>query len=582
MRVRADQRKQRGAIAVAAAIAVSAGLVALALAIDVGRLYAAQRDLQRVANLAALDAARVAGGCMGVAVDPQAAAFNETLASVERNGGRRSRITPQQVELGRDFLAGDGRHYFDAAVERRNHAVRVTLTRPAPTRLMPLLPAAADLTAVAAAHSRPYASVHIGSQLVEFDPDWLNSFFAEAFGADQALTISAVGYTSLFEATVPMDAVIDTLIPGTADQMRFRDGTVAAFVRRLADSLADQGNTTAAAAARQLADAAERGEVDVLPEEILLVEREAVRLVAGGLIGAGELTLFAAQAATGSAVFERLYSLPPPLGASTVRLRFIDPGKIAFLTPGSPADPQDEPNYASNAQVVLQSAIGFDAAELGPGLRLPIWLQVAQATAEVTDIHCARSGQPRDVAIVDARSSIGRVGIGEFKDIAASQPQAQPATLFDGEVGAGLLGLPVPVRISIRGYAAIDIPAVRERLVFEGPFTERPRSMGGMRSAAAVDALSRLPSAMDLQVEIRPTAAGEAQNAGISATALRIALDQAEIVIEQVLKREIARVLVLGGDFLVTRALQDAGLSLGGADVRVYDVTAKEPVLFTR
>src|SRR5690606_20780764 len=87
-RLRSARRRQTGAAAVFAAIAAGAGLTALALAIDVGRLYAAQRDLQRIANLAALDAARVTGGCFGEPENPSATAFNEAVASIARNGGR--------------------------------------------------------------------------------------------------------------------------------------------------------------------------------------------------------------------------------------------------------------------------------------------------------------------------------------------------------------------------------------------------------------------------------------------------------------------------------------------------------------
>ena len=99
MRRCTGRKQQTGAVAVLAALAVGAGLIALALAIDVGRLYSAHRDLQRVASLAALDAARVSGGCMGQPENPAAAAYNETIGSIERNNGTRNAIVPVSVEL---------------------------------------------------------------------------------------------------------------------------------------------------------------------------------------------------------------------------------------------------------------------------------------------------------------------------------------------------------------------------------------------------------------------------------------------------------------------------------------------------
>ena len=78
--------RQRGFAAVFAAIAMVAMLSAVALAIDVGRLYNAKRNLQRAASLAALDAVQVVSGCTGRGVigtgqDARA----EALASLARN-----------------------------------------------------------------------------------------------------------------------------------------------------------------------------------------------------------------------------------------------------------------------------------------------------------------------------------------------------------------------------------------------------------------------------------------------------------------------------------------------------------------
>ena len=54
---------QRGVAAIFAAVAVLAGITAFGLIYDIGLIYSAQRDLQRVANVAALDAAMATGGC---------------------------------------------------------------------------------------------------------------------------------------------------------------------------------------------------------------------------------------------------------------------------------------------------------------------------------------------------------------------------------------------------------------------------------------------------------------------------------------------------------------------------------------
>ncbi len=572
------RHQQTGAVAVFAAIAVGAGLVALALAVDVGRLYVAQRELQRMADTAALDAARVAGGCMGVPADPQAAAYGETLASVARNGGRAREVEPLAVVLGRDVLAADGRHYFaPAQTEETVHAVQVTLTRPAPQRVLPLGPPAGRLVARAAARSRPYASVHVGSRLVALDPEGLNPLLDRAFGGN-GLHVSAVGYTSLFEASVPLDSLIDTLTPGAVDRLRFREETVPGLLRTMADTLAASGNEAAAMAAREIAASADRSQ-GIAPEEVISVQRESAQLVGSALIGAGQLTLLTAQATSESAAIEFLYTLPPPLGDSRALVRFIDPGRIALLAPLMPGE---TPRYASNTQGVLVAEVIPQSIALGGAMRLPVWVQVAQATAEVTDIQCARSDFPRDVVTVDARASVSRMGIGEFDDIEGPAPQPRPATLFDAPLAAGFLGIPVPVHVQVRAYAVADVPGDRRQLVFEGPFPSPPQTIGGPDTAAILQALALLPSQLDVQVQIVPVGAPGGPALGAVDASVRRFCEGAQQRLEAALRAQISELLIDAGDEIVVGALSRTGLTLGGADVRVTDVVAKEPYLFAR
>ncbi|MFA5939825.1 MAG: pilus assembly protein TadG-related protein [Sinimarinibacterium sp.] len=572
MRRCTGRRQQAGAVAVLAALAAAAGLVALALAIDVGRLFSAQRDLQRVANLAALDAARISGGCMDDPENPAAAAYNETIGSIDRNNGERNSIAPVSVELGREFLSADGKRYFDTAPERTNHAVRVTLKRPAPTRLMPLAPAAPQLVATAAARSRPTASVHIGSRLADIDPDILNSLFGAPVGGSNP-DVSVASYNSLFEATVPVDAVIDTLGDGTPDTVGRRTVTVAELARQVADALTEAGNSTAAAAAQQIADGSD-STAEVTPEEIVAVERDASEALAGAPIGAGDVTLLAAQSAAEQqgAVIDLLLTLPPPLGDSTLTLRVVDPGQIATLTPGAVGD--GEPTFASNTQALLQVNLATPSLALGKPLQLPVWIEVAQATASVTDIECARHDQPRDIVRVDARSSISRFGIGRFDDISAPAPKPQPATLVDVDLPAGLPGLPLPVHVKVTGSAFVDIPGDQAPLVFTGPFPADSQQIGRLDTEALFDAIAQLPSRLELDVDI--SAVG-----GPPGALTQAALGAAEQALQQALQSEISEALAGASDPL-GRALASTGLTLGGADVKVYGVVAQEPYLFTR
>ncbi|WP_323744600.1 pilus assembly protein TadG-related protein [Pseudomonas sp. UFMG81] len=74
--------RQRGAIGLMAALTLGLALLFMLLSVDSGRLYLEQRKLQRIADMAALEAAEHAGVCTGSG--PQASALARTAAT--RNG----------------------------------------------------------------------------------------------------------------------------------------------------------------------------------------------------------------------------------------------------------------------------------------------------------------------------------------------------------------------------------------------------------------------------------------------------------------------------------------------------------------
>lgn len=73
--------RQRGAIGLMAAVTLALALAFLLLVIDSGRLYLEKRNLQRIADMAALEAATRGGDCA-----PGASATSYATASAQRNG----------------------------------------------------------------------------------------------------------------------------------------------------------------------------------------------------------------------------------------------------------------------------------------------------------------------------------------------------------------------------------------------------------------------------------------------------------------------------------------------------------------
>src|SRR3546814_2687212 len=99
-------RKQQGAAAVFVAIALIPLLIATMLAIEVGRVYDAHRSLQKAADLAALDTARLMSGCTGNSLPTQPMLDDAAATRLTRNN--MTGITGNVVEAGDIVTDGTG------------------------------------------------------------------------------------------------------------------------------------------------------------------------------------------------------------------------------------------------------------------------------------------------------------------------------------------------------------------------------------------------------------------------------------------------------------------------------------------
>ncbi|ROH93050.1 hypothetical protein ED208_00490 [Stagnimonas aquatica] len=171
---RAPRHRQAGAVAVFAALTLVALLSALALAVDVGRLYYAQRDTQRLADVAALDASRVVSGCASSSGVPgsKAQALAEVMASLARNSSSTKDYTVS-VQIGRQLSNPGGLRGFQELGDGddRLDAVRVRISRQQPTRIFPLVTGNRDasLTAVAVGSQQAVGAFNVGSGLLSLN-----------------------------------------------------------------------------------------------------------------------------------------------------------------------------------------------------------------------------------------------------------------------------------------------------------------------------------------------------------------------------------------------------------------------------
>ncbi|MGH8541775.1 MAG: pilus assembly protein TadG-related protein [Stenotrophobium sp.] len=196
--------RQKGAVAVFVAFAMIAIMAAVALSIDIGQLYYAQRDLQRLATLSALSAAQIASGCASNGAPNQKDASDEANRVIQANSsGGSAGLSPPTVEVGKVATTTDGtglRGFKPLSDNDPNiDSVRVTLSRTF-TPLVPFIPLPGTnsgtsnnkitLSASATGTQTALGSLRVGSGLASVNGGILNSLLSALLGGNVNLTVA--------------------------------------------------------------------------------------------------------------------------------------------------------------------------------------------------------------------------------------------------------------------------------------------------------------------------------------------------------------------------------------------------------
>lgn len=205
--------RQRGAIGLMAALTLGLALVFLLVVVDSGRLYLEKRDLQRVADMAALEASTRNGDC---AAGNTATVY--ATASANRNGF--TLPDPSRnllVACGALTLDADNLRVFGADPSK-SEAIRVIASHSVPQSvaggvgaLFGGAPRAATInltaTAVAALPGPPIAQLSIRSTLV--DVNLLNGLLSAVGGA--SINLSIASWNGLLAADINLLKFMDQL-----------------------------------------------------------------------------------------------------------------------------------------------------------------------------------------------------------------------------------------------------------------------------------------------------------------------------------------------------------------------------------
>ncbi|WP_420428241.1 pilus assembly protein TadG-related protein [Algiphilus sp.] len=592
------RHRQRGAAAVFAAIALTALLAAMALTVDIGRLYFAQRDLQNAANLAALDASRKASGCYGPIQDsPLATANTVAIDSLIRNGFDAGNLTT--VRVGGINRTPDALRFFDPDADNRSFAVQVGLQRPAPPRLLPLFvesspqtdtdaaqqaPDERRLFADASASVRNDVALSLGSYGARINPQAPGTLLQALPGN---LSITALDYAALVDAEINL---LDVLEPGSLSEITevlAEETTLPAFLDGISDALLAANELVAASVTSALAAAAQGLNQTLIPAELVNLEGQIAPAINGVTVSAGALVEAAIQSVLIDGFFEALIQLG---GGREVAVRLREAAQVVEGPPGFRED-GEELTEARTAQARVSTQVPLTGL-LPTGTSIELFAEAASARAAVTGVRCPSAGNPLREARIRTRTSVTSIGL-EPITVTLSLAQLQ-ASLEDSAaplagvlqqltgLSCGLLGLLSPqqnalcdllqdnpvIEIRIALAAPVTLPGADEEFWVQEPF---PKSF-----SVAAPMTATLSQLLDQAIEIELSVAGTPP-VGLAGTVLNSVLAAARPVLQSTL----VTALVDTVDEVLTPALEGLGVSLAGADVTVTEMTVQRPKIFS-
>lgn len=433
--------RQRGSVLIQFALFLGV-MVAILGVVDIGYMYYAKRDLQRVADLAALEAVQAidltqsndASACV---------AAGATSVSIGKNWPASLTPVTQDVHCGGWSAEYPAPRHFDRNVTPIN-AAHVMLEGQSPR----LLPFNWDRTIQAEAIAKrgeEMAAFQVGSQLLNFNNDAVLGRLLGLVGLD-VTQLSVLDADGLANAKITPSGLLKALgidlgIGGLAalspDQVLKLDNLTLLHV--LNASVEAVSDSTAKASLRAIIDVLQDAKIDsvkLLDLKTPLLDREGVPGLLAFLslgsdqspndaaldlqLGVGDVLKTAIMVgANGHAVHIPTLNV---LNLVTAGVTVVEPPKIAIGPVGT---------KANSAQVRLN--LDIDSAKLplfGPLLNmlnlrvnLPIKVDAVRADATLDDIHCpdpARDNQPSiDVGV---KSRLAGITIGHT-DKSSSDPE---------------------------------------------------------------------------------------------------------------------------------------------------------------
>ncbi|UCL88289.1 pilus assembly protein TadG-related protein [Pseudomonas sp. HS-18] len=561
------RERQRGAIGVMAAGTLLLALICLALVIDTGRLYYEQRKLQRVADMAALEAATQGGMC-GVA---NANLTELSHASAAKNGfvpGSGDSLSAQLGSVTFDDRYGgkDSGRTFSPGGDMAD-AVQVRVTHSVPSSLVlnvaavfSDLPTQTELTAQAVARRTAMAGLSAGTELANLDSSQsllLNNLLNSLLGSN--LSLNALGYKGLANANLSLLELSDNLRAaginveaGSVDSLLGAQASLAQLLGATVDAI-DPSQVldldTSLLRSQLITGGIKQASV-TLGSILTVIAPDSVRDQAlQGTVNALDLITALAMVANKqhAVTLGADINLGGLLGA-TVKLWIVEPPQIAFGYPGKASNGQWRTQVHTAAlRTSVEAAAGI------PGVldvNLGLAVDVAQGTAALDTIACGGVGQPVDVS-VNALPGIARLQLGKYAD-----PKTGVVSPISVNVLSGLVKLDVSATGVVGGATGTTL---KYKVTKPSDLPSEDKSASSSLGSSLDNALTTLASS----IKVTPTILGLDPLGLIGAT-----LGGLVSSLLTLLKPAISAL----GHVVLDPLLHLLGVSLGVIDVRLIDL----------
>lgn len=565
------RRSERGAVVPLVGILLVVVILGAAFAVDIGRTTVSASEVRTIADLTALDAARSLTGQPASAQYPVVTAAARSAAT--RNGyPSGSALT---VELGTAVALGGadvGRYSFtpipvnsssvpNAVRVRAQEDVRFSLTEGGTT---PTRSATAFVSSGVGT-----VTIRLDSGLARIDTaesPLLDPLLGQMLGT--AVNLSLANYRLIADANVSLLGVINNLGTriGSTDVNEIL-GTVYSASDIIGAIASQLTNSPALPVLNGLPLTV--GSVPVTPGDVIGgFDPGSVDLpgysdvpLEGLMVDALDLLVaFAMSSAVGATMNLGTGLNVPGIADLVVTGQLIQPPKITSGLVGT---------TVQTAQIALR----INQRLLDGGLVVPLFVDVAPATATVSAIDCSDGVIPRSVT-VDARTSAARLGIGTLVN-----GIVQKATVVNLNLGAlgglvdvlgnllgnllgAIFGPPPPpsnTGIRINARADVSVSSTQQMLTFYRALSGVPPTMGyaGQQQTVSPSAQSALLGVGDITIDI--------DGSGALGSIVNDVLGAARTLVNRAVSPLLSGILYPVLDLL--------GVRLGVADVGVLEAT---------